>query len=135
MANVSVNIGTHSELLAATALLAAGYEVNKPIAAESYDLSARDPVTGEWARYQVKTARRRDDRDGAVVIYAKRSNGDVYTRDDCDYLIGVLDDAVYVTECRGISEYWVTAGGIDEKWRRLTLDIRERNENKTLEAV
>jgi len=125
MANTSTNIGAHSELVAATALLAAGYEVARPLAAESYDLAARDPVTGEWATYQVKTARRREDRDGAIVIFAKRTNGQPYTRDDCDYLIGVLDGEVYVIENRELSEYWVTPDNIDEKWRKLTKRIKE----------
>ncbi|NGQ95459.1 hypothetical protein G3578_09865 [Brevibacillus sp. SYP-B805] len=130
MANQSTNIGAHSELVAATALLAAGYEVARPLAAESYDLAARDPVTGEWATYQVKTARYRPDRN-AYVVYATRTNGEAYTRDDCDYLIGVLDDAVYVIENREIGEYWVSPDNIDAKWRKLTVGIRK----ETKEAV
>lgn len=106
--------GRVSELKAITALIANGYEVAEPVVAESYDLLVRK--NGETARVQVKTCRTREDRD-AVIVHAKRNNGEPYTVKDCDYLVGVLDDEVYMFECRGVSEYWVRQDQIG--WKRL----------------
>lgn len=122
MAHNSINIGKRSELLAQTALLANGYEVAQPIAPEPYDLVARDPITGSWATFQVKTARVREDR-GAVVVVAKRSDGSPYTKNDADFLIGVVGNDVYVFENTGQGEYWTTPDGIDSRWKRLSLDL------------
>ena len=122
MAHNSINIGKRSELLAQTALLANGYEVAQPIAPEPYDLVARDPITGSWATFQVKTARVREDR-GAVVVVAKRSDGSPYTKNDADFLIGVVGSDVYVFENTGQGEYWTTPDGIDSRWKRLSLDL------------
>lgn len=122
MAHNSINIGKRSELLAQTALLANGYEVAQPIAPEPYDLVARDPITGSWATFQVKTARVREDR-GAVVVVAKRNDGSPYTPQDADYLIGVIGNDVFLIENTGQGEYWSTPEGIDARWRKLTLDL------------
>lgn len=130
MANENINIGAHSELRAQMALLANGYEVAKPIAPESYDLTVRDPRTGRHFRVQVKTARVRPDRDGAIVVYAKKSNGEPYTRADCDYLIGVTETGVYLIENRELGEYWATPENIAEKWTVLATDMRKGNEIK-----
>ena len=120
MAHESINIGKRSELLAQTALLANGYEVAQPIAPEPYDLVARDPVTGSWATFQVKTVRIREDR-GAAVVVAKRSDGSPYTRQDADYLIGVVGDEVYLIKNTGQSEYWSPIDDI--RWERLPLGL------------
>lgn len=120
MAHNSINIGKRSELLAQTALLANGYEVAQPIAPETYDLVARDPITGSWATFQVKTARIREDR-GAAVVVAKRSDGSPYTRQDADYLIGVVGNDVFLIENTGQGEYWTALDGI--RWKRLSLDL------------
>ncbi|WP_409998329.1 group I intron-associated PD-(D/E)XK endonuclease, partial [Escherichia coli] len=62
--------GKLSEMTAARALLANGWEVSEPIVAEPYDLVAKDPVTGQFVTIQVKTIRRRSDRRNEMVIYA-----------------------------------------------------------------
>lgn len=100
--------------------MANGYEVAEPVVAEPYDLLMRKPGSTKTYKVQVKTCRIREDRDEAIVVYAKKSNGEPYTRQDCDYLIGVLDEDVYLFECRGIGEYWVTKENIDEHWIKLT---------------
>lgn len=111
--------GRYSELLAQTALLAAGYEVSEPIAPEVYDMVARHPQTGEYMRVQVKTARVREDREGAIVVYTRKGSGEAYTSDDCDYIIGVNGNDVYMFPCVGHAEYWATPGNVDSKWTLL----------------
>ena len=128
MASESTNIGTHSELRVMTALLANGYEVSKPIAPEPYDLTVRDPRSGEHFRVQVKTARVREDRDGAIVVTARKSNGQTYTREECDYLAGVTEDAVYLIPNVEQTEYWAKPDLVDAKWTRLTTQF-QRNIN------
>jgi len=122
MAHDTQVTGRHSELLAQTALLLAGFEVSEPIAPEVYDIAIRNPVTDEFARVQVKTARVRDDRDGAIVVYARRGNGEPYTTDDCDMFVGVVGNDVYMFPCTGLAEYWVTPRNIDERWTKLSTD-------------
>jgi hypothetical protein len=130
VANETLTKGKYAELLAATALLANGWTVAEPLALEPFDLVARDPVNGRWHRIQVKTARRRDDRNGEIVVYAKKSNGAVYTRDDCDLIIGVVDDEVYMFPNRELSEYWVHPNTIESRWTKLetTLNLPKKEE-------
>jgi hypothetical protein len=125
MAHYTINLGTHSELIASAALLAAGYEVSKPIQPESYDLSTRDPETGETKYYQVKTARVREERDGYIVINARKGKDGIYPKDEVDYIVGVHGEDVYILENREIKEYWVSPHTIDQKWTKLRGDIRE----------
>lgn len=119
MAHISQSIGAHSELRAQAALLANGYEIAKPIVPEVYDLVARCPYSGRWLTFQVKTARIREDRGGAIVVDAKRANGRVYSRLEADYIIGVVGEDVYLIENRELGEYWVTPENINRRWRRL----------------
>jgi PD-(D/E)XK endonuclease len=130
VAHETVTKGRYAELLAQTALLANGWSVAEPIAPEPFDLVARDPIHGRWHRIQVKTARRRDDRNGEIVVYAKKSNGAVYTRDDCDLIIGVVDDEVYMFPNREISEYWISPDRIESRWTKLdtTLNLPKKEE-------
>jgi len=130
MAHEAITKGRYAELLAQTALLANGWSVAEPIAPEPFDLVARDPANGRWHRIQVKTARRRDDRNGEIVVYAKKSNGAAYTRDDCDLIIGVVDDEVYMFPNREISEYWVHPNTIESRWTKLdtTLNLPKKEE-------
>jgi hypothetical protein len=37
-------------------------------------------------------------------------------------MIGVLGDAVYMTEVRGCSEYWVSESSVEEKWTKLNCE-------------
>lgn len=126
MAYESSNRGTHSELVAMTALLAAGYEVAEPVAAESYDIVAKEAGTGEWRTFQVKTLRLRTDKGRPYyVLNGTRNSGDVYRRADADYFIGVVDGAVYLVENTEQSEYWAAVDGVDGKWRRLAVNMNE----------
>jgi len=119
MAHETQVTGRISELKAITALMANGYEVAEPVVAEPYDLLLRREGNGKTYRAQVKTCRVREDRGGAIVVYAKRNNGEPYTKEDCDFIIGVLDDEVYMFECRGVGEYWVTSETINEYWTKV----------------
>lgn len=108
--------------MAQTALLAAGFEVAEPVAPEVYDLIIRNPKTGEYKRVQVKTVRVRDDRDGALVLYARKSNGEPYTTEETDLFAGVHGNDVYIFPCRGISEYWVNPDDAADKWTLISGD-------------
>lgn len=112
--------GRISELKAITALIENGYEVAEPVIGETYDLLIQEKGGDKVYKVQVKTCRVRNDRDGAIVVEGTKNNGLPYTKDDCDYFVGVLGDDVYMFDCREISEYWVTNESINDRWRRLT---------------
>src|SRR5690606_32424203 len=121
----TANKGRHAELIAITALLANGYRVMEPTTPDVYDLGV---TRNEWGNYyrrcQVKTARLRV-KDGVewVVVTGTRNNGQVYSTDEIDDFIGVLNGVPYMFECRGISEYWVKPTELDEKWTKLDASI------------
>ena len=123
MAHQTITKGRHSELLAQTALLANGWSVSEPIAPEAFDLVARAPGSAEWQRIQIKSARVREDRNGEIVCYARKNNGKNYDADDCDLFIAVLNSDVYMFANRFLSEYWVTAANIEDKWTKLEIGI------------
>lgn len=123
MAHETITKGRHSELLAQTALLANGWSVCEPIAPEPYDLVARAPGSTEWQRIQIKSARTRDDRNGEIVCYTRKNNGKVYDHDDCDLFIAVLNGDVYMFANRNLSEYWVTAANVADRWTKLEIGI------------
>lgn len=125
MAHHTAKIGTHSELAAMSALVAKGLEVSQPITPESYDLSTRDPETGETKYYQVKTAKIREKRGGYIIVDATKGRGGIYKKSEVDYIIGVLGSRVYVFPNREIKEYWVSPDSIDEKWELLDADIKD----------
>lgn len=117
--------GTHSQLLAVTALIAHGWDVAEPYVTEAYDLVARAPGAQEWSTLQVKTARIREERGDAVVIKGTRTNGLPYSPDEVDYMVGVMPDgSVYIFECRGLKEYWASPNTV-AKWEKLTVDFGE----------
>lgn len=107
------------------ALTACGWEVSRPLVPEVYDLVGRDPLNGEFKRIQVKTVRVREDRGGALVIYAKKSNGIPYSPEEVDYIAGVLGNTVYLMECRGIGEYWAQDAKANERWIEITAEFTE----------
>ncbi|MDT2306229.1 hypothetical protein P7H21_23030 [Paenibacillus larvae] len=72
MAHYSEQRGKASQLAAKLALVSSGWVVAEPETEEPYDLIGRDPVNGEWYTFQVKTIRKRYDRGGDLVVYAKR---------------------------------------------------------------
>jgi|SRR5690625_1621324 len=118
----AISRGKHSELLAATALLANGYSVMEPIAPEPYDLVIRDPNTGETQYVQVKSAfSRNEKRYGGkyIVVRGAKSNGKVYTREEVDLFAAVWDGEVYLFPNREKSEYWIKPENLDERWRKV----------------
>jgi hypothetical protein len=117
----TVTKGTHSELLATTALLANGWDVCEPVAPRRFDLVAKPPNAKHWVQIQVKTARERTDRNGEVVVYAKKNNGKPYTLDEAEYIIGIYNGEVYLIPNRSIGEYWVSPELINKKWQHLPL--------------
>lgn len=119
----TVTRGTHSELLAMTALLANGWDVSEPVSPRRFDLVIKPPNSTEWVQAQVKTARQRQDRNGEIVVYAKKNNGEVYTVDEAKYLIGIYNGEVFIFENREITEYWVAEDKIAEKWTHLPLNF------------
>lgn len=119
------SIGRHSELLAMAALIANGWSVSEPTVPEAYDLLAyKDGLT---LRAQVKTIKQRT-RDGIdyYVIRGLKNSGQVYSLTDCDVFIGVIGDSVYMTGNRCVTEYWIRADEVDDRWQRLAIQINEK---------
>ena len=110
--------------------MASGYiGVGSPTTNEYYDLIAVDPLSKEHVTFQVKTLKRREDRDDNLVLFAKKGNGEPYGPDEqADYYIGVLIDdgetpRVFVIENRGISEYWMRETKASERWIELPIAL------------
>jgi len=142
MAHTTENVGKYSELIARAALLANGWgAVSKSETEESFDISARDPLNGEWKTFQVKTIRKREDRRGELVVYARNGRGNAYEQSDTDYIIGVLGvdgeiPRVWMFENRGISEYWASEARASKRWVELSICLdRSVFENNEAEAV
>ena len=116
----TASIGRHSELLAQTALLAHGYAVLEPIVPEPYDLAVTKRGDNRIVRVQVKTVIKRL-KNGIwyYVVRGKKSNGNVYTKDDCDVFIGVYDSVVWLLDNREITEYMIRVDEVNEKWTEL----------------
>lgn len=105
-----------------TALLSNGYEVAEPIMPSPADLWVRD-VDGNFFTAQVKSARKRDDRNGEIVAYTSNGKGDAYSKDDVDLFIAILDGEAYMFPNRQIKENWVTKNTIESRWTKLTTDF------------
>jgi len=120
MAHETTITGGLSEMAATMALIANGWEIAKPVIPEVYDLIGKHSETGECRTFQVKTINRRFDRKGEYVISGKKSNGKNYTTKDCDFIVGVHGEAVYLTPCKGYAEYWASESTIDKRWENLT---------------
>lgn len=109
-------------------MLANGWTVHTSDTDEAYDILATDPLSGGHYRIQVKTIRQRTDRGNELVVYAKKGNGDVYTKADADYIVGVWADngvvpRVYMFECRGLTEYWAKEQRAAERWVELSITL------------
>lgn len=119
----TAEVGRTSELLAMYALLSQGYTVLSPtVPTEVFDLAITKPGSNILRRIQVKkiVERTRDGRD-YYVIRGLRSNGKPYTTDDCDFMLGVVGKRLFITPCRGISEYWVRKEDAPQKWTELII--------------
>jgi hypothetical protein len=117
MAHGTQITGAISELVAAKALMEGmGWEVAKPLVPEVYDYLARDPISGDAFRVQVKTLRIRADRDNALVVFARKGNGKPYSPSECDYIVAVDKNRAFMFECTGQSEYWSTEQTAKRRW-------------------
>jgi len=125
-AHVTEVTGRYAELIARAALLANGWTVHTSDTDEAYDILATDPLSGGHYRIQVKTIRQRTDRGNELVVYAKKGNGEVYTKADADYILGVLANngttpRVFMLENRSLTEYWASEAKASERW--IELDV------------
>lgn len=140
MAHMTEVVGKYSELIARAALTANGWSaVSKPDTEESFDFSARDPLTGDWKTFQCKTIRKRDDRKNELVIYARNGRGKAYEQSDADYIIGVLGEdgevpRVWFFENRGLTEYWSTEARASKRWVELPIGLNRGMLNNNEEA-
>jgi len=126
MAHVTNVIGTYSEIVAELALIANGFTVSKPSTAEPFDLKAEDPITHRELKIQVKTIRKRNDRNGDLVVHATKGNGNIYEKSEVDYFIGVLTEKgepprVFMFDNRNLREYWASEERASERWKELPL--------------
>lgn len=126
MTLASAEVGRHSELLAMSALIAAGYIVMEPSLPEAFDIGIieRNDPTHTNKRVQVKTIIERE-RNGVAyfVIRGLKNSGKPYTTADCDYMLGIAGDKAYLTPCRGICEYWCKKSEASEKWQELSMTL------------
>lgn len=121
------SVGRISELLAMAALIANGWAVSEPSVPEAYDLKAEKD--GVEIKVQVKTIKERTiGRIDYYVIRGQKNSGRVYSLSDCDVFIGVIGDAVYMTDNREIGEYWIRADKADDRWTRLAIQITNEKE-------
>jgi hypothetical protein len=121
-------VGTYSEVAAELALMANGFIVSRPRTREKVDLYALDPVNNLNYRVQVKTIRKRADRNDELVVYATNGKGESYAQTDVDYFIGVLVEQgesprVFMFENRGIREYWASEARAVKRWHELPLAL------------
>jgi len=128
IAHVSERVGKYSELAARLALLANGWTVHKAETDEAYDILACDPLSGDYAKIQVKTVRQRMDRGGDLVVYARKGNGTTYDLSDADLIIGVWAQdgempRVFMFENRLCGEYWAREASASERWVELSLAL------------
>ncbi|RAU96876.1 hypothetical protein [Paenibacillus sp. YN15] len=108
--------------------MANGWVVHQAETAEAYDILAKDPLNGEYAKIQVKSVRKRDDRGGDLVICARKGNGAVYDRSEADYVVGVwaVDGEiprVWILENRMCGEYWASEARASERWVELSIAL------------
>ncbi|MGF9711674.1 hypothetical protein [Paenibacillus naphthalenovorans] len=108
--------------------MANGWTVAETVTDEAFDIVAKDPLEGEWRTFQCKTIRRRADRGGDLVVYAKRGNGTIYDRADADYIIGVWAEdgempRVFYFENRMLGEYWCAEARASERWVELSITL------------
>src|SRR5690625_7879681 len=91
--------GKYTELLAQTALLANGWTVLEPIAAEPFDLAMTKIGSRKTYYVQVKTSfRRNEERYNGEngVVRGTKGNGDVYAIDEGEYFVTCVDYELYM---------------------------------------
>lgn len=125
MTLASAEVGRHSELLAMSALIAAGYVVMEPTLPEAFDIGIMERGGNhDLKRVQVKTIIERE-RNGVAyyVIRGLKNSGKPYTAADCDYMLGIAGDKAYLTPCAGLTEYWCKKSEASEKWKELRMTL------------
>ena len=128
IAYITETVGRYVELIAQSALLANGWQVHESQTKEAYDALIMSPEDGRIYKVQIKTIRKRDDRRGELVVYAKKGNGTTYDLAEADYIIGVLAlngeiPKVYMFPNSLIGEYWCAESRVNERWTELPLSI------------
>lgn len=129
MASETSTKGRHAELIAETALMANGWTVMIPSVVEPFDLGITRPGWREFKRVQIKSVRLRN-KGGIdyVIVNGTKNNGNVYSQEEADYFIGVMDGIAYMFPNRGLTEYWLKPAEINEKWTRLDASISNLTE-------
>lgn len=135
--------GKYSETAARLALLANGWTVHTSVTDEAYDILATEPLTGAHVKIQVKTIRRRADRErngvADLVVYAKKGNGTAYDRADADYIVGVWAEdgeipRVFMFRNRCLTEYWASEAKAAERWIELSIALSRAEVNTDVSA-
>jgi hypothetical protein len=108
-----------SELIAITRLIENGYVTHEPTTREPYDMLVWSPVAERYLKAQVKTVQIREDRENTPIIYARKNNGQPYTREEADVIIGVQGTDVFLLTNREIGEYWRPKNGGTFDWKLL----------------
>lgn len=122
----STEKGRHAELIAQMALLANGYTILEPIAAEPFDMAIKRHEEKAVYYVQVKTAfLRSEKRYGGeyVVVRGAKNNGKVYTKGEVDYFVAVWQGKAYLFPNREVSEYWIKPENMAERWTELSTSI------------
>ncbi|MGN9867362.1 hypothetical protein [Bacillus swezeyi] len=143
MAHQTEIIGKYSELIARAALMASGWQaVSTADTEEPFDISAKDPGTGEWKTFQVKTIRDRTEDRGYLTVNGRKGDGHPYTTEDTDFFIGVLIGEgkfprVWMFDNRGITDYWGPSVKEGKRWVEMDLNFMREDfaENNEAEAV
>ncbi|WP_271750092.1 hypothetical protein [Bacillus paralicheniformis] len=143
MAHQTEIIGKYSELIARAALMASGWQaVSTADTEEPFDISAKDPGTGEWKTFQVKTIRDRTEKRGYLTVNGRKGDGQPYTAEDTDFFIGVLIGEgkfprVWMFDNRGITDYWGPSEREGKRWVEMDLNFMREDfsENNEAEAV
>lgn len=138
IAHTSEIVGKYSQVIAKAALMAGGFEVAETETDESYDFVAKDPVNGRWITLQCKTIRIRSDRNNEMVVYAKKGDGQPYTKSEADMIIGVLATngeipRVFYFENEVKGEYWASEASASKRWVELPIAIDRTSFHKTTE--
>jgi len=128
LAHISETTGKYSQIIAKAGLIASGWEVAETETDESYDFVIRDPLSRAWLTAQCKTVRKRSDREGQLVVYAKNGKGDAYSPDDIDFIVGVLCEngetpRVFMFRNTGLKEYWRTEAGASRDWIEMSIAL------------
>lgn len=119
-------------MIAQVALLANDWIPHESRTKESYDVLATNPETGRAEKVQVKTIRRRSDRGGDFVIYARKGDATTYDLADADWILGVLADngevpRVFLLENTCQREYWSVESRLAANgWRELSIALNRK---------